>query len=1086
MNTSKVKETGVKLYNKKIVLPTYRIGKPDRNPVFSMGMMYNLIYPFTLQDKLTDHKHNKAYNFVILENEYIKVFILPELGGRIHGARDKTNGYDFLYYQHQVKPGLVSFTGAWLSGGIEWNFPIGHRASGFRPIDSWTQENPDGSKTVWVGETDLVSRMRWIVGTTVFPGKTTIETTGRLINTTSHLGSFWWWATAAVHATPEYQIVMPGEIVSGHDKQNFQYFPVHKGVDCSYWKNLPYANSFFAWDGRHKDFYGGYSHDKKGGFMHWADHHYVPGKKLWTWGTAPSGRLWDRILTDIDGPYFEPQAGGFSDNQPDFHWLEPGEVKTLTHYWFPIRDIQGAKNANLDAVLNLEVKESGDVLVGLNTTKLCRSHRVVLKQKGVILLDEEVEISPAKPYVRELKVQKGSKAWDFRLALLDQKKREVIAYQPEAPHPQPALPTGTPALQPPEKVASVDELVTVGLNLEKFKEMQRAMPYYQEVLKRDPKDVRTNVALGRRKYWELCYKEMEQYMRTALERDRACGDAYFGLGLALEAQGKTLEALDQFYRATYELKVSGASFQKVAELETKLGNFSKALMMAKEAVLRNGRNTRAYILQAALLRRQGKMREALEAGQASAKVDPLDMLAPFMMDYTYTTMGDIPNAKIMWQRLQDVSRNDPFNFLEAAVFFIEAGLYEEAEILLKDHLTLLKKSEAYALIHYYMAYVQHRLGREEEAKQWLSRGKKASPEYVFPNRLMDGEVLQYALSVDAQDGSANYYLGNLFFAHTQQARAIKCWEKAAKKLRTFPVVHRNLGAAYRSAKKYQKAKQCYEQAIRCDSQDPRFHQELDMVMEESKAPRLARLKHLAKYKKVLNTWDPALSRYVKLCFECGEMDEAIYYLKSHHFHSWEGQYWIYDIYYESLRERAVVYQKKNKLSLALADLEAAVLYPENLEVAPALKDTHAHITFQMGEVYQAMANQAKAKECFEKIVKEDHPDESAGVYFQAKALDALGKPKQARIKYLSLIRWGTARAKKEEKLLRYLGQRNPFLINFPSHPAMGLYQQYLGWSGLGQNGKAQQALKKALKREPEVARAAVWEMRFLYVRRKWF
>ena len=308
----------VEIYENSLTIPTYRVQPPEIMPCWR-----DRVYPYTMLDRLTNNKYEKTYNAVYAENEYVKAMVLPEIGGRLHDALDKTNGYHFLYDQRVIKPGLVGLTGAWISGGVEWNFPDGHRASGFRDTDYRIVENEDGSKTIWTGEIDMISKMRWSVGTTVYPGRNYVETKMRLYNCTPFINRFQFWATSGVRATQEYQAVIPGEIVTSHGKHVFYRWPVHEGVNLTYWKNLPGASSFFAWKTK-ADYFGGYSPEEKAGTVHFADHNIVRGKKLWTWGAASSGRLWEKILTDGDLPYFEPQAGGYSDNQPDLHWIIRG------------------------------------------------------------------------------------------------------------------------------------------------------------------------------------------------------------------------------------------------------------------------------------------------------------------------------------------------------------------------------------------------------------------------------------------------------------------------------------------------------------------------------------------------------------------------------------------------------------------------------------------------------------------------------------------------------------------------------------------------------------------------------------------
>jgi hypothetical protein len=278
----------VTVREEKLSIPTWETGPPSPHPLYPGPQ--GAIYPYTLNDVLTDRKVDRAYDAVWLENEYVQVLVLPELGGRVHGALDKTNGYKWLYWQPTVKPGLISMTGAWISGGIEWNFPHGHRPSGFMPVDRRVVRHEDGSATVWVGETEPVYGTRWLVGMTLAPGSSRLRCDYVFVNPTGHRRSFQFWATSATHANEWSQAQYPGAIVAGHGKTEFWRWPVHDGVDQSWWKNVPNASSFFAWESR-DDWFGTYDHRANGGLVHVADHRVMPGKKLWTWGSGPSGRI---------------------------------------------------------------------------------------------------------------------------------------------------------------------------------------------------------------------------------------------------------------------------------------------------------------------------------------------------------------------------------------------------------------------------------------------------------------------------------------------------------------------------------------------------------------------------------------------------------------------------------------------------------------------------------------------------------------------------------------------------------------------------------------------------------------------------
>ncbi|MGD8727734.1 MAG: DUF5107 domain-containing protein, partial [Gemmatimonadales bacterium] len=412
----------VAVWEETITIPTYAPGPPDPNPMFYFGRASQgaegRIYPYPLYDNLTDHKEDVDWHIVYLENEYVKIGIMPEIGGRIFSALDKTNGYDFFYRQSVIKPALIGLTGAWISGGVEWNIPHHHRATTYLPVQYGIHDNADGSKTVWIGELELRHRMRWAVGYTLRPGKSYLETAIRIVNRTPVAHSMLAFANAAVHANENYQIIFPPstQYVTHHHKRQFTTWPIattsyggsdfRDGVDVSWYKNHYNANSMFAWNCE-ADFLAGYDHGREAGTLSFADHHAVPGKKFWTWGSGPRGRMWDEILTDEDGPYIELMVGAYSDNQPDYSWLLPFDSRVVSMYWYPFRGIGGVKNATLDAAVNLEVSDDGQIMVGFSTTAAFDSASAVVTAGERVLLRENISVDPSHPYVSAVALPDG-------------------------------------------------------------------------------------------------------------------------------------------------------------------------------------------------------------------------------------------------------------------------------------------------------------------------------------------------------------------------------------------------------------------------------------------------------------------------------------------------------------------------------------------------------------------------------------------------------------------------------------------------------------------------------------------------------
>lgn len=360
--------SGAKVWVEQVVIPTYEIGEAEKNPIFLDKRVYQgstgKVYPYPTVEKISDEKTDKEYEAVYLENEYLKVMVLPGLGGRIQRAYDKTNDYDFVYYNHVIKPALVGLTGPWISGGIEFNWPQHHRPTTYLPVDYVTSENPDDSVSVLLHDVDQMYGTKGIAKISLYPGKACIEITGQLYNRTAAPQTFLWWANPAVPVNDNTQSVFPPDVhaVMDHGKRDVSRFPIatgvyykkdySEGVDISRYRNIPVPTSYMAEKSKY-DFVGGYDYGVGAGILHVADHHIAPGKKQWTWGCGDFGKAWDRNLTDEDGPYVELMTGVFTDNQPDFTWLKPFEEKVFKQYFMPYKKLGQVKNATTEAALHL-------------------------------------------------------------------------------------------------------------------------------------------------------------------------------------------------------------------------------------------------------------------------------------------------------------------------------------------------------------------------------------------------------------------------------------------------------------------------------------------------------------------------------------------------------------------------------------------------------------------------------------------------------------------------------------------------------------------------------------------------------------
>ncbi len=1074
----------VKVWEEPLTLPTYRLDPPDVNPRFYTNESYQgaekRIYPYAMIDGVTGVREEKTYTALYLENEYVKLCILPEIGGRLWYATDKTNGYEIFYRQHVVKPALIGMLGAWVSGGIEWCVFHHHRNTTQMPVDYTLAENADGSKTIWFGETERRHRMKWLIGVTLRPGSSAIEATVKLFNRTSYPNSILYWANVAVHVNDDYQVLFPPSVTEAtyHSKNDFAHWPIanetyrgidYKGVDLSWWKNHPEPVSFFAWNTQ-EDFMGGYDHGKKAGVVHVGDHHVVCGAKLWEWSPGATGRMWDKILTDEDGPYAELMVGAWSDNQPDYSWIKPHEVKTFTQIWYPVRDIGGFKNANAHAAVNLELVE-GKVTLGFNATSRYQKARAILKAGGQTILDKIITIGPDTPFVAEVAAPEGTKKTDLKASLVTKSGETLIAYQPVEIVSDPNLPATVKPPAAPKDIATIEELYLTGLRIQQIHNPRvNPFDYYQEALTRDPNDVRTNTIVGIDYNRRMLYEKAEEHLRRAVARLTAeytrAGDteALYHLGLALRAQGQFDEAEEMFHRAAWDYAFRSPSYYQLAELSCRKGQFDTALGQVEQAIATNTLDRKALNLKAAILTRLNRPKEAASLLARVLDEDPLDFLAMNELSLAQQKSGSNHKAERTLEGLEIAMQRDLQAYLELATDYLNWGFWDDARNVLtraaRDKTDLAGSSP---LVYYFLGFIHEQKGEAALAKELYRQAGAMPSDYCFPFRAETAEVLRAAIARNPGDSRAHYYLGNLLY-EIQPEKAIECWERSVAIDGAFAMAHRNLGwAYYRTKNDVVKAIASYEQAVSYNGQDPRLLTELDELYEMGNVDPAKRLAVLEEHRAVAAQRNDSHLRQILTQVLAGRYDDAIDALAKTQFHVREGGGEIRDVYVDAHLLRGLARLTAGDAKAALSDFLAAAEYPENLSVGKSQNDPRAaQFAYYAGCAYEAMGQAEKAKERFTNAAERQGGFRSPDArFYRAMCLKKLGRDADAMGEFDELIKTGT------ERLTR--GEDTDFFAKFgeqqtrQTQQASAHYTLGLGYLGKGDVNAARTAFETAAK-----------------------
>jgi len=1013
---SKVKKTSSKepvlAWEESVTIPTYPAQPADRNPMFLDKRVYQgssgKVYPNPFTDRISDEKTDKSYQAVFLENEFVRIMVLPEIGGRIHIGQDKTNNYDFFYRQNVIKPALVGLLGPWISGGVEFNWPQHHRPSTYMPVDHKIEEHADGSKTVWLSEHEPMNRMKGMVGITVRPGNNIVEARARLFNRTPFVQTFLWWANVAVRVHDQYQAFFPPDVdyVADHAKRAVSSFPIArnfyygvdytKGVDITWYKNIPVPTSYMVLDSSY-DFFGGYDHGKKAGLVHVADRHVSPGKKLWTWGNAEFGYAWDRELTDSDGPYVELMAGVFTDNQPDFSWLQPYETRTFNQYWYPIQEIGPAKNANLSAAINL-VKDGYRVEIGVCVTEARKDLRIILTCRDQVLFDRTLDVLPGKPFRTEVKLLDDYRGKDLLLRVLAPDGQEIIQYQPQGEH-EVHLPDPATEPPPPTEIPTVEELYLTGLHLEQYRHATRSPEiYWEEGLRRDPLDVRCNNALGTLYLRRGQFSEAEVYFRRAIERLTRCnpnpydGEPFYNLGLALQFQGRNEEAFTAFYKSTWNQAWKSAGHYALATIAGQNGKLKQALNFLQHSLSGNGLNSKARNLRAAVLRRLGRNGEAEKLVRKTLELDPLDFRA--MAEIAFL---DRPEIKSSSNGTFSLKFLDNQTCLDIAFDYAEAGLWAEAIGVLESHIVSLAKEEKpYPMVLYALGYFHEKNGEDEKAREYFDRAAEAPSDYCFPARLEEMLILEAAIRANARDAKAHYYLGNLLYDKRRREEAIQHWERSCEIDASFAIPWRNLGIAWHNVRgNAKRALDCYEKAFRADTKDARLLYELDQLCKRIGVPPAKRLSRLEINRSLVDFRDDLVVELVTLYNQTDESKKALQVLSDRRFHPWEGGEGLVSGQYVAahllLGRQAL---KTSNAREALKHFEAARNYPENLGEAKHLLTLETHLDYFSGLALQELGRDKKAREYWQEAAQAQTGNTEM-TFYKALALRGLEHESQA-------------------------------------------------------------------------------------------
>lgn len=957
----------VKAWRGSITIPTYKLGQPDPDPAFPLNRSID-IYPYTMLDDLTDTRAPETYQAIYLENQYLKVTILPQLGGHVYSVYDKLDRREVLYRNHVVKYGLVGPRGAWISGGMEFSFPYAHTMDTVSPVGSKLRQNPDGSATAVVGAIDWVSRMHWEIALTLRPETARLQEDVTLYNPTPQEHLYLFWTNTAVKATDDLQYIYPmRETIDDDPFAIVQSWPVWKGVDQSWYRNVASAMAIFGRDVQ-RNFFGIYYHKADYGVVHVADFRKDPGKKIWSWGTAPSGKIWDNILSDDDGSYNEIQSGRFY-TQGYRELMQPHRVEQWTEYWYPVLGLRsGFVEATPAMALNIvyphDASPNDKTFVEISPVQAISGASLIVRDgKNILGRWQGIHLVPLHPA-----------SWPLTLTNVEQAKKDLsievrnangdVILQWSAAEPLDGNRNFTPRagtrLQteiPDSPQTPTQALFLRGEFLQKAGQSRKAMAVYDEVLDRDPSYTPALLKKAWYNYRAANFEEAQRLIQRGLQRETSDPLLEYAAGVIDRAQQRLGPAKDAFWASIHYGDRPVPSLVQLGEIAIQEANYRQAVQLLKRALDHNPQDALVLADLAVAERLSGDGKGA--AGDSALAVQIMPLLPYALAEKAQEQHGASPEQQeSSWTQVID---SDLQNYLAIAAWYHSLGVWQSSDAVLKLALSGLPAARQSPMIDFYLASDAWHEGKSEQAKQYARQAASSSATDSFPDQLTDVSVLREVLQHDPDNAQAGYALGNFLFAHGRYDEAAALWQKSVDRGFRNSVILRNLGL-YQWQVKHDLASAAtdYSDAIRMSRLQYRLYADLDEIyeQEENSAAREALFRDAPAA--VLDQ-DTVRARRAVLLIEQGEYDRALASLADHVFKPWEGGVAIHEIFVSANIEKGRRALRQNQPQEAAESFRTAMQYPERLGTGEPSHPDLAEQHYWLGVALEAEGSDAQAE-----------------------------------------------------------------------------------------------------------------------------
>lgn len=715
----------------------------DPNPIAASSN----IYPYFRFDGFTNKPVKQKWKVVELEDDYIKLWVMPQMGGKIWTAIDKKNNRAFIYQNDVIKFRDIALRGAWTSGGIEANFGIiGHTPGVANPVDYLTKKDADGSVSCTISLLDLLTQTRWNLEIKLEKDKAYFTTRAFWHNQTGEDQPYYSWMNLAVKAADDLEFIEPGTNHLFHDGKSYEWPYDHEhNRNLSFYKQNDFGGSqSYHITGVYSKYWGGYWQKDDYGMIHYANREDKMGKKIFLWGLSRSGAIWDKLLNDNAGQYTELQSGRlYIQNMQESVYtpykqfsFSPYQTDGWKEYWYPYAHTGGVAIADTSGVLNIK-KEPGSATVYFSSVRQIKDTLKVTGTDGKIILSKPIILEPLQDLQEKITLKNGGQIGKIALGgcelNLSDSSKKILS-------------------RPTKPFADINYNSAYGLYLKG--KYQADTRYYAEAetsisksLALDPAFIPSLSEMALLQYKKMHYQSAFDYARKAISLDTYDGMANYYYALAALKLDKVYDAEDGFEVATLTDEYRSAAYTELSKIKIKQQKYQEAYTYASKSLTGNGENITALQLQYLSAR---LMNKPDLANAAKTRINELDPFNHFIRYEEYRQNKTAETRTAFTSLIRDELPQQ--TYLNLAIWYSDLGLYADGKIILE---TAPQQDNEIA---YWLAWLHRNDG---DASKWLTNAQKGSAYLVFPFRPESAAVMEWAMK-NAHDWKPGYYLSLIY------------------------------------------------------------------------------------------------------------------------------------------------------------------------------------------------------------------------------------------------------------------------------------------------------------------------------------